>query len=200
MLLFKVLCIPGHLYTWLRARNWFCLKRRKLHEVEWHLSWALMLGKKKKRANTGLRLLSLERPAYKWPLDAFWEFDWHIGPDTDGTLFLNDKDGSWVRAQLPQLCSTLCESMDCAHQDPLSMEFSRQEYWSGLSFHTPEDLQCGLCWTLDFTSGNLYFGYLLGRGYLHDQPPVKTLGTESMMSFSGRKHLTHVVTTCYSRN
>lgn len=50
--------------------------------------------KKKKRANTGLRLLSLERPAYKWPLDAFWEFDWHIGPDTDGTLFLNDKDGS----------------------------------------------------------------------------------------------------------
>ena len=44
--------------------------------------------------NTGLRLLSLERPAYKWPLDAFWEFDWHIGPDTDGTLFLNDKDGS----------------------------------------------------------------------------------------------------------
>ena len=27
-----------------------------------------------------------------------------------------------------------------AHQDPLSMEFSRQEYWSGLPFPTPGDL------------------------------------------------------------
>ena len=27
-----------------------------------------------------------------------------------------------------------------AHQAPLSMEFSRQEYWSGLPFPSPEDL------------------------------------------------------------
>ena len=27
-----------------------------------------------------------------------------------------------------------------AYYDPLSMEFSRQEYWSGLSFPSPEDL------------------------------------------------------------
>ena len=27
-----------------------------------------------------------------------------------------------------------------AHQSPLSMEFSRQEYWSGLSFPPPRDL------------------------------------------------------------
>ena len=27
-----------------------------------------------------------------------------------------------------------------AHQTPLSMEFSRQEYWSGLPFHSPGDL------------------------------------------------------------
>ena len=27
-----------------------------------------------------------------------------------------------------------------AHQTPLSMEFSRQEYWSGLPFPTPGDL------------------------------------------------------------
>ena len=26
-----------------------------------------------------------------------------------------------------------------AHQDPLSMEFSRQEYWSGLPFPSPGD-------------------------------------------------------------
>ena len=27
---------------------------------------------------------------------------------------------------------TLCDPMDCSHQAPLSMGFSRQEYWSGL--------------------------------------------------------------------
>ena len=27
-----------------------------------------------------------------------------------------------------------------AHQVPLSIEFSRQDYWSGLPFHTPGDL------------------------------------------------------------
>ena len=37
-----------------------------------------------------------------------------------------------------QSCLTLCDPMDC--QAPLSMEFSRQEYWSGLSFPSPRDL------------------------------------------------------------
>ena len=31
-------------------------------------------------------------------------------------------------------------SWTVAHQDPLSMELSRQEYWSGLPFPMPEDL------------------------------------------------------------
>ena len=30
--------------------------------------------------------------------------------------------------------------MDCGPQAPLSMGFSRQEYWSGLPFPSPEDL------------------------------------------------------------
>ena len=30
--------------------------------------------------------------------------------------------------------------MDCSHQAPPSMEFSRQEYWSGLPFPSPGDL------------------------------------------------------------
>ena len=34
-----------------------------------------------------------------------------------------------------QLCLTLCDPTDfTAHQVPLSTEFSRQEYWSGLPF------------------------------------------------------------------
>ena len=30
--------------------------------------------------------------------------------------------------------------MDYSHQAPLSMEFSRQEYWNGLPFPSPGDL------------------------------------------------------------
>ena len=37
-----------------------------------------------------------------------------------------------------QLCPTLCDPMDC--QALLSMEFSRQGYWSGLPFPSPGDL------------------------------------------------------------
>ena len=40
-----------------------------------------------------------------------------------------------------QSCPTLCNPVDCiAHQAPLSMEFSRQEYWSGSPFPSPEDI------------------------------------------------------------
>ena len=37
-------------------------------------------------------------------------------------------------------CPTLCDPMDCSLQAPLSMEFSRQEYWSGFPFPSPRDL------------------------------------------------------------
>ena len=33
-----------------------------------------------------------------------------------------------------------CDPMDCTHQTPLSMGFSRQEYWHGLPFPSPGDL------------------------------------------------------------
>ena len=33
-----------------------------------------------------------------------------------------------------QLCPTVCSPIACSPQAPLSMEFSRQEYWSGLPF------------------------------------------------------------------
>ena len=39
-----------------------------------------------------------------------------------------------------QLCSTLLTPWTVACQAPLSMEFSRQECWSGLPFPIPEDL------------------------------------------------------------
>ena len=39
-----------------------------------------------------------------------------------------------------QLLSCICDPTDCSLQAPLFMEFSRQEYWSGLPFPTPGDL------------------------------------------------------------
>ena len=39
-----------------------------------------------------------------------------------------------------KLCPTLATPWTVACQAPLSMGFSRQEYWSGLPFPSPEDL------------------------------------------------------------
>ena len=40
-----------------------------------------------------------------------------------------------------QSCPNLCYPMNCvACQAPLSLEFSRQDYWSGLPFPPPGDL------------------------------------------------------------
>ena len=37
-----------------------------------------------------------------------------------------------MKVLVAQSCLTLCDSMDyIAHQAPLSVEFSRQEHWSG---------------------------------------------------------------------
>ena len=50
---------------------------------------------------------------------------------------------SWYRSlasEVNRSCPTLCDPMDCSRQLPPSMEFSRQEYWSGLPFPSPGDL------------------------------------------------------------
>ena len=39
-----------------------------------------------------------------------------------------------------QLCPTLCKPMDYNPPGSLSMEFSRQEYWSGWPFPSPREL------------------------------------------------------------
>ena len=58
-----------------------------------------------------------------------------------------------------QSCPTFYNLMTAAHQPPLSMEFSRQEYWSGLPFPSPGKLPnsgsnlkllCLLHWQADF--------------------------------------------------
>ena len=48
-----------------------------------------------------------------------------------------EQDGGGLVAKS---CSTLSTPWTIAHQVPLSMGFSRQEYWSGLAFHSLGDL------------------------------------------------------------
>ena len=43
-------------------------------------------------------------------------------------------------SEVAQSCPTLCDPWTVACQAPLSMGFSRQEYWSGLPFPSPGDL------------------------------------------------------------
>ena len=42
--------------------------------------------------------------------------------------------------KVTQSCLTLCDYWTAACPTPLSVEFSRQEYWSGLPFPSPGDL------------------------------------------------------------
>ena len=60
-------------------------------------------------------------------------------------------------------------SWTVAHQDPLSMEFSRQEYWSGLLFPIPGDL-------LDpgIKTGSLCISYLSRQILLPVSVPLGT--------------------------
>ena len=47
-------------------------------------------------------------------------------------------------SEVVQSCPTLCDPWTIAHQAPPSMGFSRQEYWSGLPFPSPnpKERQC----------------------------------------------------------
>ena len=44
------------------------------------------------------------------------------------------------KVKVTQSCPTICNPCTAACQAPLSIEFSRQEYWNGLPFPSPGDL------------------------------------------------------------
>ena len=72
---------------------------------------------------------------------------------------------SWVL--VAQSCPPLCGLLDhrlLAHQAPLSMEFSRQEYWRGLPFPSP-----GVFWT----PGLLHCRQILYRLSHQESPPLQ---------------------------
>ena len=45
-----------------------------------------------------------------------------------------------MKVIIARSCPTVCDPWTVACQAPLSMEFSRQEYWSGLPFPSSGDL------------------------------------------------------------
>ena len=67
-----------------------------------------------------------------------------------------------MHGKLHQSCSTLCDPMNCvAHQAPLSMGFSRQEYWSGLPCPPPGDILDPGIEPMSSTAPALAGGFLL---------------------------------------
>ena len=63
-------------------------------------------------------------------------------------------------------CPTLCDPMDYSHQVPLSMAFSRQEYWRGLPFPPPGDLP---------NPGTEPASPVLAGGFFTTEPPGKLI-------------------------
>ena len=81
----------------------------------------------------------------------------------------------WILSEVTQSCPTLCNPMDQASP---SMEFSRQEYWSGLPYPFPEDLP---------NPGMEPGSPTLRAGTLPSEPPGKPLYREAKESLeSGR--------------
>ena len=72
--------------------------------------------------------------------------------------------------------------MNCSHQAPLSMEFSRQEYWSGLPCPSPVDLPTlGIkLRSSAFQAGSLPFEKPLPNGGNHLGPGLTCTHPESI--------------------
>ena len=70
-----------------------------------------------------------------------------------------------MHAKALQLYLTLCNTMDCTCPGPLSMGFSRQEYWSELPFPTPGDRPY---------PGIKPMTPALAGGFFTDKPPGKS--------------------------
>ena len=90
-------------------------------------------------------------PSWVWD-SAFWEWvgNVRVRVDTSSQIIILHLSGvsltsvallplTWkkVKVLVSQLCLTLCDPMD---EVSLSIQFSRQEYWSGLPFPSPGDL------------------------------------------------------------
>ena len=84
------------------------------------------------------------------------------------TLIWRKAKATHRRARLvPQSCPTLATPWTIAHQAPLSMEFSRQEYWSGLPFSSSRGSFPPRDWThvsyVSCTAGRFFNCWAIGE-------------------------------------
>ena len=95
---------------------------------------------------------------------------------------------TWSEAA--QSCPTLCDPMGSSlHQAPLSMGFSRQEYWSGLLFPSPGNLP---------DPGIEPRSRALQTDALPSKPPEKPVKTAAMNCVYYKQRAAHSVTTFFS--
>ena len=89
-------------------------------------------------------------------------------------------------------CQTLCDPMDCTRQAPLSMGFSREEYWGGLSFPSPGDL---------LEPGVEPLSPALASKFFTTEPSGKPYGCfcdkTTEVNNSNRDHVTHTAKNVY---
>ena len=70
----------------------------------------------------------------------------------------------WKWSEIAQSCLILCDPWTVAHQAPLSMGFSRQEYWGGLPFPSPGSGSFQM--SQFFTSGGQSIGISASASFL----------------------------------
>ena len=65
-----------------------------------------------------------------------------------------------------------------AYQDPLSMGFSRQEYWSGLPFPSPgKEIDSEISWSRNWTQVSRIVGRRFTAWAIKEVPRVPTLSS-----------------------
>ena len=75
------------------------------------------------------------------------------------------------------------------HQGPLSMEFYKQEYWSGLLFSPPEDLPGPGIEPVSCTAGKFFTVWTTEDGVYKQKLAITTLPSNSMLVWEGRGEL-----------
>ena len=90
-----------------------------------------------------IRVFSNESALHiRWP--EYWGFSFSTSPSNEYSGLISFRidwfDLPAVESEVAQLCPILGDPTDCNLPAPLSMGFSRQEYWSGLLFPSPGHL------------------------------------------------------------
>ena len=82
-----------------------------------------------------------------------------------------------------QLCPTLCDSMDCTLQAPLSIGFSRQESWRGLPCPPPGDLLDQEIEPMSVISSALAGGFFTTNATWEKMLEIRILGGQWCIDF-----------------